>query len=82
MNVVEYKVTYTPRNAVPLSDFMAGLDLGIEAITVSEIFELTTKTKADTKYQLKMREVIWEAVEKCGCKVYKVELLKAYKLLG
>lgn len=67
MNKIIYTVTYTPPGiARQISDFMSKADLGIDAICVTEDWELTTSTKINKKYIEKMKKGIWQSIEKAG----------------
>lgn len=78
-----YEISYIPNEmSVKVSDFMSKLDLGLEAIGVTEEFVITTKTKPTKKYLSGLEKILDESIKSLGGKVIKMKLKESYKTLN
>lgn len=83
MNKIIYEIFYIPNlMAVKVSDFMSKVDLGIDAVGITEEFIITTKTKPTKKYLSGLEKILEKAIESVGGKVIKMKLKEAYKILN
>ena len=69
LNKVEAEIFYTPKKAVVISDLMSRLDLGIDAIGITDTFSWTTSTTINAAYFKKMEKAIKKAFNSDGSKL-------------
>lgn len=76
---VSYSITYTPKLATQVFEFMSGMDLGVIGgeFPVTEVFSWTTTSKIDQAYRQKMRRALVAGLKANGItQIHEIKKIK------